>query len=91
MVNEPDYVISGRAIAIMRSVLESMPQQSTAQASKTGKVDWGEDGNKARARYAASLIGREFKPDCPNCDSDLFELITHTVRAADAARDDMRA
>ena len=89
-MNEPEYVLSGRAVAIMRAVLGDMPPQSPAETSKTGKVDWGDDSNKARARYAAALIGKEFKADCPNCDSDLFQLITSTVRAADAARADMR-
>ena len=87
---EPDYVLSGRAVAIMRQVLQAMPEQSPAEASKTGKVEWGAEGNKARARYAAALIGREFKPDCSHCDSDLFELITQTVRAADAALADIK-
>lgn len=84
-MNEPDFVISGRAVAIMRDVLESMPPQKWKDGAR---VEWGE-GNKARARHAAALIGKVFDPACNSCDSDLFLLLQQTVKAADAAREDM--
>lgn len=76
-----------QSVRIFREVLDAMPKQPWKDGTP---VDWGTPGNKARARYAAALMGIVFEEHCTSCDSDLLLMAQREVKAADAFKEDRK-
>ena len=58
-------------------ILAAMPVQSVRDA---GPVEWGPEGNKARAVYAAARLGHQFDVTCRSCESDLYFVLRNAVK-----------
>lgn len=59
-------------------VLAAMPRGQVFQDG--GRVEWGPEGNKDRARYLAARLGHTFQPNCTSCDSDLWLVLMNAVK-----------
>ena len=64
-------------IQAAREVLSAMPDQEWRDG---GRVDWGPEGNKARALYLAAVAGHVYDPDCLSCESDLWLKLKELVK-----------
>lgn len=65
-------------IQAVKEVLAAMPEQEWRDG---GRVDWGPEGNKARALYLAAVAGHtDYQPDCNNCDRHLLAVMQSLVK-----------
>lgn len=58
----------------IREVLTAMPDQQVKDGSS---VQWGPEGNKARAVHLAARFGHRFDPHCKSCESDLYHTLKY--------------
>ncbi len=61
----------------IKQVLADIPPQ---QWREGGSVQWGPEGNKARAIHLAARLGHSFDPHCLSCESDLWLVLINAVR-----------
>lgn len=62
----------------IREILAAMPR---AQMARPGHpLEWGPEGNKARAIYLAATLGHSFDPNCTSCDFDLYMVLKNAAR-----------
>jgi len=58
------------------SVLRDVPAPITQGTA----ANWGPQGNKTAAIYAAARLGHTFDPNCTSCDHDLYSVLRHAVK-----------
>ena len=61
----------------IQEVLAAMPKQEWRDG---GPVEWGPEGNKARALHLAATLGHLFDKDCKSCESDLWLVLKNAVK-----------